>query len=78
MIMLYLVKRPNPVGRFVKWLDELQEFDFAFMMEHSMCATLADLLIGKEMIEEVEEQIKIGGKKQAEIQSAAALRRREE
>lgn len=43
-----------------------------------MCATLADLLIGKEMIEEVEEQIKIGGKKQAEIQSAAALRRREE
>ena len=31
MIMSYLVKRPNYAGGYVKWLAELQEFDFTFM-----------------------------------------------
>ena len=58
-----------PRQRKIKWLDELQEFDFTFMMEYSICAMLADMLMGKKIAEKLEEQIKNGGKKQAEIQS---------
>ena len=58
VIMAYLVKKPNPAGRFVKWLVELQEFEFSFLTEHSTRATIADLLTGKEISEERGRQTK--------------------
>ena len=48
----FLVRKPNPAGKFAKWICELQEFSFTFIIESITRASLADLLIGKEEEEE--------------------------
>ena len=48
----FLVRKPNPAGKFAKWICELQEFSFTFITESTSRASLADLLTNKEEEEE--------------------------
>ena len=55
------VRKPNPAGKFAKWICELQEFSFTFITESTTRASLADLLTGKEEEEEtnVKEELQV-------------------
>ena len=51
-IQYHYVRKPNPAGKFAKWIYELQEFSFTFITESTTRASLADLLTSKEEEEE--------------------------